>query len=66
MEVIDCLECKHQKNNDIIKKLKLEYSKVLAREKKAQEYLNTATENQFNKWLPAYNNIIKELSKLMF
>lgn len=42
--------------------LKLQYNKLLQREKKAEAFLNTATEEQYVKWLPEYLKITKELS----
>lgn len=41
------------------------YNIVLAREKKAEKWMKTATGEQVDKWLPEYNKIVKELGGLM-
>ena len=45
---------------------KEEYNKLLAREKKAESYLNDPrrTEEELTKWLPIYATIVKILMKL--
>lgn len=45
--------------------LKEKYNIVIAREKKAEEYLKKCTDEQFDKWGPELNKIIVELSALM-
>lgn len=65
-EIIDFLECKTKKDNAKIIELKSEYNKILEREKKAEKYLNKATDEQLKKWLPEFNKIVRDLSKLMY
>lgn len=48
-----------------LKELKNKYNEVLARQKKAEKFLDNTTEEQFNKWLPEYLKITSELSVMM-
>lgn len=48
-----------------LKTLKENYNKVLEREKNAEKFLDAATQEQFKKWFPEFNKIIKELSGMM-
>lgn len=48
-----------------LKELKVKYNSVLARQKKAEVFLDNTTEEQFNKWLPEYLKITSELSVMM-
>ena len=47
---------------------KEEYNKLLAREKKAESYLNDPgrTEEEIAKWLPAYGTIVKQLGQMIY
>lgn len=45
--------------------LKKNYNKTLAREKKAENFINKATDKEFEKWLPEFNKIIVELSMMI-
>ncbi len=45
--------------------LKLEYNRVLERERKAEEFLDHATPEQAKKWLPEFHKIVMQLSALM-
>lgn len=51
---------------DKLKELKEKYNKLLQREKKAEGYLNNATEEQQEKWLPEFIRITVDLSKMMW
>lgn len=46
--------------------LKQQYNKLLAREKKAQHFLKTASNEEVDKWLPEYTKIIIQLSRLIY
>lgn len=46
--------------------IKIEYNSLLAREKKAEEYLNKATPEQLKKWLPEFEKIEIQLSRLIW
>ena len=47
---------------------KEEYNKLLAREKKAESYLNDPrrTEEEVAKWLPVYGTIVKQLGQMIY
>ena len=47
---------------------KEEYNKLLAREKKAESYLNDPgrTEEELTKWLPIYATIVKQLGQMIY
>ena len=47
---------------------KEEYNKLLAREKKAESYLNDPgrTEEELAKWLPIYATIVKQLGQMIY
>lgn len=45
--------------------IKIEYNSLLAREKKAEEYLEHATPEQLKKWLPEFEKIEIQLSRLI-
>ena len=45
--------------------LRKQYNELLAREKKAENFLNKATDEQYEKWLPEFQNIIIQLSTLI-
>ena len=45
--------------------LKKEYNTVLAREKKAEGWINGASDTEFEKWLPEYNKVINNLDDLI-
>ena len=47
---------------------KEEYNKLLAREKKAESYLNDLerTEEELAKWLPIYGTIVKQLGQMIY
>lgn len=49
-----------------LEELKKKYTETIKREQKAEEWANQATDEEFNKWLPAFNKIIVELSRMMF
>ena len=51
--------------HNVLSNLKEKYNALLAREKAAETYINNSTDREFNKWLPKFNEITKELSKLM-
>lgn len=51
--------------NRTLSKLKEDYNVLIARNDKAEEYLNKCTEEEFNKWLPLFRQIIIDLSSLM-
>lgn len=44
---------------------KEKYNKTINRYKKAEEYMDKCTEEQFEKWCPEFQNIIVELSALL-
>ena len=48
-----------------LKELKVKYNSVLARQKKAETFLNNATDKEIDKWLPEYLKITSELSLMM-
>lgn len=48
-----------------ILEFKRKYNSTLEREKKAETYMQTATEEQFNKWNIEFVKIIIKLSKMM-
>lgn len=48
-----------------LKELKIKYNSVLAREKKAETFLNNATDKEIDKWLPEYFKITSQLSVMM-
>lgn len=48
-----------------LKELKVKYNSVLQREKKAQTFLNNATDEQLKSWLPEYLKITGQLSTMM-
>ena len=47
---------------------KEEYNTLLAREKKAESYLNDPgrTEEEVAKWLPVYGTIVKHLGQMIY
>lgn len=45
--------------------IKIEYNSLLAREKKAEEYLEHATPEQLKKWTPEFYKIEIQLSRLI-
>ena len=47
---------------------KEEYNNLLAREKKAESYLNDPgrTEEEIAKWLPVYATIVKQLGQMIY
>jgi hypothetical protein len=51
---------------DKLKELKINYNKLLQREKKAEGYLNKATDKQLESWLPEFIKITVDLSKMMW
>lgn len=48
-----------------LEQLKRQYNKTLVREKKAEEFLNKATEEECRKWVPEFLKIIVQLSKMI-
>lgn len=44
--------------------LKMKYNSFLEREIKAEDYLNRSTDEQYEKWVPEFNKIVRELSRL--
>lgn len=46
-------------------KLKEIYNKLLEREKKAEKWMETAPQDEIDKWMPSYLEITRRLSKLM-
>jgi hypothetical protein len=46
--------------------LKQRYNLALKREQKAEIWLNKATDEQLEKWIPEFNKIIVELSQLIY
>jgi len=48
-----------------LEQLKKDYNKTLARFYKAEEYINSATDEQIKKWLPEFEKIIISLSEMM-
>lgn len=48
-----------------LKELKIKYNSVLARQKKAEVFLNNATDKEIDKWLPEYFKITSQLSVMM-
>lgn len=42
-----------------------EYNKLIERYYKAEKYLNSCNEEKFNKWVPEFQKIIVDLSKMM-
>jgi flagellin-specific chaperone FliS len=45
--------------------LKERYNKLIEREKKAEDFISKATDEQYEKWLPEFQNIIIQLSTLI-
>jgi hypothetical protein len=48
--------------NKELEDFKIQYNKILQREKKAEVFLDKATEEQYEKWYPEFLKITKELS----
>lgn len=48
-----------------LKELKINYNKLLKREKKAEGFINNATDEQLELWLPEFYKITGELSVMM-
>lgn len=48
-----------------ILELKKEYNRLLTREKKAEEFLNNCSSEEFSKWVGEFYKITKQLSMLM-
>lgn len=46
--------------------LKEKYNSTLAREKKAEEFFNKTNPNEADKWLPQFQKIIIQLSRLIY
>lgn len=45
--------------------MKKYYNSILEREKRAQVFFQRASSEEIDKWMPAYTEIIKQLSLLM-
>ncbi len=45
--------------------LKIQYSKLISREKMAQQFFETATFEAVDKWIPKYNELVRQLSGLI-
>lgn len=48
--------------NKELKDFKIQYNKTLQRERKAEIFLDKATEEEYEKWYPEFLKITKELS----
>lgn len=48
-----------------LKELKDNYNGLIERYCKAEKYLNSCNDEEFNKWAPEFNKIIVGLSELM-
>lgn len=45
--------------------LKIQYNKLISREKMAQQFFETATFEAVNKCIPKYNELVRQLSSLI-
>lgn len=48
-----------------LQSLQIKYNNLLLRQKKAENFINNATEEQLKVWLPTYQSIVKELGTLV-
>lgn len=48
-----------------LKELKVKYNSVLARQKKAEKFLDNATNEQLKLWFPEYIKVTSQLSVMM-
>lgn len=48
-----------------LQNLQIKYNNLLLRQKKAENFINNATEKQLKIWIPAYQDIVKELGILV-